>query len=230
MHITASVFIDDDEPGLHEDHERWLEALAPHAPTSAYRHDLTGEESGDAHLERQVMGREVVVAITEGRLDLGTWERSFYGEFGRPAAQARAGQGRRRAGARERSRSDQVPCATASRSYRAPVSATGWEPAGHRGTPAGRSSAIGRRASRRPGFRRREAPIGGWLGYSVALAADGARSHPRGSAAGPPGLRRPPVDRRGFLTRAARPPSGSPRSRQVRHRSSAPVRRDARRS
>jgi secondary thiamine-phosphate synthase enzyme len=81
MHITASVFINDDEPGLHADYERWLEELAPHAPTSAYRHNLTGEDNADAHLKRQVMGREVVVAITGGRLDFGTWERIFYGEF-----------------------------------------------------------------------------------------------------------------------------------------------------
>jgi secondary thiamine-phosphate synthase enzyme len=81
MHITASVFINDDEPGLHQDYEDWLERLAPHAPTSAYRHNLTGEDNGDAHLKRQVMGREVVVAITEGRLDFGTWERIFYFEF-----------------------------------------------------------------------------------------------------------------------------------------------------
>ena len=81
MHITASVFINDDEPGLHADYERWLEELAPHAPTSAYRHNLTGEDNGDAHLKRQVMGREVVVAITEGKLDLGPWEAIFYGEF-----------------------------------------------------------------------------------------------------------------------------------------------------
>ena len=81
MHITASVFINDDEPGLHDDYERWLEELAPHEPTSAYRHNLTGEDNGDAHLKRQVMGREVVVAITRGELDFGTWERIFYGEF-----------------------------------------------------------------------------------------------------------------------------------------------------
>jgi len=81
MHITASVFINDDEPGLYADYERWLEELAPHAPTSAYRHNLTGEDNADAHLKRQVMGREVVVAITGGRLDFGTWERIFYGEF-----------------------------------------------------------------------------------------------------------------------------------------------------
>jgi secondary thiamine-phosphate synthase enzyme len=81
MHITASVFINDDEPGLHADYERWLEELAPHEPTSAYRHNLTGEDNGDAHLKRQVMGREVVVAITAGALDFGTWERIFYGEF-----------------------------------------------------------------------------------------------------------------------------------------------------
>ena len=81
MHITASVFINDDESGLHRDYERWLEELAPHAPTSAYDHNLTGEDNGDAHLKRQVMGREVVVAVTEGRLDFGTWERIFYGEF-----------------------------------------------------------------------------------------------------------------------------------------------------
>jgi secondary thiamine-phosphate synthase enzyme len=81
MHITSSVFINDDEPGLHADYERWLEGLAPHAPTSAYEHNLTGEDNADAHLKRQVMGREVVVAITDGRLDFGTWERIFYGEF-----------------------------------------------------------------------------------------------------------------------------------------------------
>ncbi|MGD2063115.1 MAG: secondary thiamine-phosphate synthase enzyme YjbQ [Nitrospirota bacterium] len=81
MHITASVFINDDEPGLHHDYDRWLEELAPHEPTSAYRHNDTGEDNGDAHLKRQVMGREVVVAITDGRLDFGTWERIFYGEF-----------------------------------------------------------------------------------------------------------------------------------------------------
>ena len=81
MHITASVFINDDEPGLHQDYEAWLERLAPHAPTSQYRHNLTGEDNADAHLKRQVMGREVVVAITKGKLDLGPWEQIFYGEF-----------------------------------------------------------------------------------------------------------------------------------------------------
>ncbi len=81
MHITASVFINDDEPGLHADYEKWLEQLAPHEPLERYRHNLTGEDNGDAHLKRQVMGREVVVAITGGRLDFGTWERIFYGEF-----------------------------------------------------------------------------------------------------------------------------------------------------
>ncbi len=81
MHITASVFINDDESGLHHDYEQWLERLAPHAPISQYRHNDTGEDNGDAHLKRQVMGREVVVAVTEGRLDFGTWERIFYGEF-----------------------------------------------------------------------------------------------------------------------------------------------------
>ena len=81
MHITASVFINDDEPGLHEDYERWLEELAPHAPTSRWLHNRTGEDNGDAHLKRQVMGREVVVAITGGELDLGPWEQVFYGEF-----------------------------------------------------------------------------------------------------------------------------------------------------
>jgi secondary thiamine-phosphate synthase enzyme len=81
MHITASVFINDDERGLHADYERWLEELAPHEPTSAYRHNLTGEDNGDAHLKRQVMGREVVVAITDGELDFGPWEAIFYGEF-----------------------------------------------------------------------------------------------------------------------------------------------------
>ena len=81
MHITASVFINDDESGLHADYERWLEELAPHEPLSRYRHNLTGEDNGDAHLKRQVMGREVVVAITAGRLDFGPWEQIFYGEF-----------------------------------------------------------------------------------------------------------------------------------------------------
>jgi len=81
MHITASVFINDDEPGLHRDYERWLEELAPHEPVSAYHHNETGEDNGDAHLKRQVMGREVVVAITEGELDFGPWEQIFYGEF-----------------------------------------------------------------------------------------------------------------------------------------------------
>jgi len=81
MHITASVFINDDESGLHEDYERWLERLAPHEPISRYHHNRTGEDNGDAHLKRQVMGREVVVAITGGNLDFGPWERIFYGEF-----------------------------------------------------------------------------------------------------------------------------------------------------
>jgi secondary thiamine-phosphate synthase enzyme len=81
MHITASVFINDNEYGLHEDYEKWLEELAPHAPISQYEHNRTGEDNADAHLKRQVMGREVVVAVTAGRLDFGTWERIFYGEF-----------------------------------------------------------------------------------------------------------------------------------------------------
>ena len=81
MHITASVFINDDEPGLHEDYERWLEELAPEKPHSRYKHNLTGEDNGDAHLKRQIMGREVVVAITNGKLDFGPWEQIFYGEF-----------------------------------------------------------------------------------------------------------------------------------------------------
>jgi secondary thiamine-phosphate synthase enzyme len=81
MHITASVFINDDESGLHADYERWLEEIAPHAPTSAYRHNLTGEDNGDAHIKRQIMGRDVTVAITNGALDLGPWEQIFYGEF-----------------------------------------------------------------------------------------------------------------------------------------------------
>ncbi|MCG6551453.1 MAG: secondary thiamine-phosphate synthase enzyme YjbQ [Candidatus Magnetominusculus sp. LBB02] len=80
MHITASVFINDDESGLHGDFDQWLETLAPHEPVSKYRHNV-GEDNADAHLKRQIMGREVVVAITEGKLDLGTWEQIFYGEF-----------------------------------------------------------------------------------------------------------------------------------------------------
>src|SRR6266545_4505104 len=81
MHITPSVFINDDEPGLHHDYDLWLEKLAPHAATSAYRHNRTGEDNADAHLKRQIMGREVVVAITKGKLDFGPWEQIFYGEF-----------------------------------------------------------------------------------------------------------------------------------------------------
>jgi secondary thiamine-phosphate synthase enzyme len=81
MHITASVFINDNESGLHHDYEKWLEKLAPHAPTDQYRHNDSGEDNADAHMKRQVMGREVVVAITEGALDLGPWEAIFYGEF-----------------------------------------------------------------------------------------------------------------------------------------------------
>ncbi len=82
MHITASVFINDDEPGLHEDYKKWLEGLAPFDPSSdRYRHNRTGEDNADAHLKRQVMGREVVVAITKGKLDFGPWEQIFYGEF-----------------------------------------------------------------------------------------------------------------------------------------------------
>jgi secondary thiamine-phosphate synthase enzyme len=81
MHITASVFINDDEPGLHQDYDAWLERLAPHAPVNQYRHNDTGEDNADAHMKRQVMGREVVVAVTDGKLDFGPWEQIFYGEF-----------------------------------------------------------------------------------------------------------------------------------------------------
>ena len=81
MHITASVFINDDEGGLHHDDERFLERIAPHAPIDQYRHNDTGEDNADAHIKRQLMGQQVVVAVSEGRLDLGTWERIFYGEF-----------------------------------------------------------------------------------------------------------------------------------------------------
>jgi secondary thiamine-phosphate synthase enzyme len=81
MHITASVFINDDEDGLHQDYEAWLEKLAPHAPTGQYQHNRTGEDNADAHIKRQVMGREVVVAVSGGQLDFGPWEQIFYGEF-----------------------------------------------------------------------------------------------------------------------------------------------------
>ena len=81
MHITASVFINDDESGLHRDYKRWLEELAPHEPISHYDHNRTGEDNGDAHHKRQIMGREVVVAVTDGQLHFGTWEQIFYGEF-----------------------------------------------------------------------------------------------------------------------------------------------------
>ena len=80
MHITASVFINDDESGLHQDYDLWLEKLAPHAPVEQYRHNV-GEDNADAHMKRQIMGREVVVAVTDGKLDFGTWEQIFYGEF-----------------------------------------------------------------------------------------------------------------------------------------------------
>jgi secondary thiamine-phosphate synthase enzyme len=81
MHITASVFINDDESGLHQDYDKWLERLAPHEPIDQYRHNDTGEDNADAHMKRQVMGREAVVAVTNGELDFGTWEQIFYGEF-----------------------------------------------------------------------------------------------------------------------------------------------------
>lgn len=81
MHITSSIFINDNEAGLHQDFERWLENLAPHLPTKQYSHNDTGEDNADAHLKRQIMGRETVVAITEGKLDFGPWEQIFYGEF-----------------------------------------------------------------------------------------------------------------------------------------------------
>jgi secondary thiamine-phosphate synthase enzyme len=81
MHITSSVFINDNETGLHHDYEKWLEHLAPHEPIDQYEHNRTGEDNADAHLKRQIMGREVVVAITKGKLDFGPWEQIFYGEF-----------------------------------------------------------------------------------------------------------------------------------------------------
>ena len=81
MHITASVFINDDESGLHRDYDKWLEKLAPHAPIDQYRHNDSGEDNADAHMKRQLMGREVVVAVTGGDLDFGPWEQIFYGEF-----------------------------------------------------------------------------------------------------------------------------------------------------
>lgn len=81
MHITASVFINDNESGLHQDYDKWLEKLAPHEPVAQYQHNRTGEDNADAHMKRQIMGREVVVAITRGQLDFGPWEQIFYGEF-----------------------------------------------------------------------------------------------------------------------------------------------------
>jgi secondary thiamine-phosphate synthase enzyme len=81
MHITASVFINDDEHGLHQDYDKWLERIAPHEPVHEYHHNNTGEDNADAHMKRQVMGREVVVAVTDGKLDFGPWEQIFYGEF-----------------------------------------------------------------------------------------------------------------------------------------------------
>jgi secondary thiamine-phosphate synthase enzyme len=81
MHITASVFINDDESGLHQDYDQWLEKLAPHEPINQYRHNDTGEDNADAHMKRQIMGREVIVAVTDSKLDFGPWEQIFYGEF-----------------------------------------------------------------------------------------------------------------------------------------------------
>jgi secondary thiamine-phosphate synthase enzyme len=81
MHITSSVFINDDESGLHQDYEKWLEKLAPHEPVKQYRHNDTGEDNADAHMKRQIMGRDVLVAVTDGKLDFGPWEQIFYGEF-----------------------------------------------------------------------------------------------------------------------------------------------------
>jgi secondary thiamine-phosphate synthase enzyme len=81
MHITSSIFVNDNEVGLHQDFEKWLENLAPHLPTKQYSHNDTGEDNADAHLKRQIMGRETVVAITKGKLDFGPWEQIFYGEF-----------------------------------------------------------------------------------------------------------------------------------------------------
>jgi secondary thiamine-phosphate synthase enzyme len=81
MHITSSVFINDDESGLHRDYDQWLEKLAPHEPVAQYRHNDTGEDNADAHMKRQIMGREVLVAVTDGKLDFGPWEQIFYGEF-----------------------------------------------------------------------------------------------------------------------------------------------------
>ena len=81
MHITASVFINDDESGLHHDYKKWLENIAPHEPLSNYRHNDTGEDNADAHIKRQIMGREVIIAVTQGKLDFGHWEQIFYGEF-----------------------------------------------------------------------------------------------------------------------------------------------------
>ena len=81
MHITASVFINDDESGLHHDYKLWLEKMAPHQPINHYRHNDTGEDNADAHIKRQIMGREVVIAVTRGKLDFGPWEQIFYGEF-----------------------------------------------------------------------------------------------------------------------------------------------------
>ena len=81
MHISSSIFINDNETGLHKDFDKWLEQLAPHSPASRYRHNDTGEDNADAHLKRQIMGRDVVIAITNGKLDFGPWEQVFYGEF-----------------------------------------------------------------------------------------------------------------------------------------------------
>ncbi|MBI4727381.1 YjbQ family protein [candidate division TA06 bacterium] len=81
MHVTASVFINDDEDGLHQDYEKWLETIAPHEPVSQYLHNRTGEDNGDAHLKQQIMGREIVATVTKGKLDFGHWEQIFYGEF-----------------------------------------------------------------------------------------------------------------------------------------------------
>ena len=150
MHITASVFINDDESGLHRDYAAWLETLAPFdASPTRYAHNRTGEDNADAHMKRQIMGREVVVAITGGRLDFGPWEQIFYGEFDGRAGQARADQGDRRVA---KCRSVPVPCsqwpatAAAFRSARRKAAASQLPHAGrgdHRGVVGGQRRGAG---------------------------------------------------------------------------------------
>ena len=167
MHITASVFINDDESGLHHDYEVWLEKLAPHAPTTAYRHNRTGEDNADAHLKRQIMGREVVVAITKGKLDFGPWEQIFYGEFDGRRQKASAGEDHRRVGLIGRCLvicASAVPPGYGSRTTRKPS----WQ-SRESGVPPSRRAhrTVKAELSNAPPRETRDVPVGGPCGSST---------------------------------------------------------------